>query len=94
MSVSTLPSGKVLVNGRAAVVEEITTCNGLLVLIDEVLVPRRDQVNLGKEGKRRNLEVECSVNDPTCCDISPPEYSCAQERVWGKCDEPWMILDG
>ena len=81
MSVSTLPSGKVLVNGRAAVVEEITTCNGLLVLIDEVLVPRRDQVNLGKEGKRRNLEVECSVNDPTCCDISPPEYSCAQERV-------------
>ena len=84
MSVSTLPCGKILVNGRAAVVEEITTCNGLLVLIDEVLVPRRDQVNLGKEGKDSPFDpyhpADEDVDDDEVGNPSPVELKCPQDR--------------
>ena len=85
--VSTLQSGQILVNGDARVEDTLDTCNGLLVVVDAILSP-----GSGSPAPAPPAQVECSSADPTCCDLPPPEFTCMEQKVWGKCDESWMIL--
>ena len=81
--------GRIKVNSRARVRETIRACNGLLVILDEILVPR--QVPSQSPAGR----VECDLDDPTCCDIPVPgDFTCAEQKVFGKCDEDFILEDG
>ena len=90
VTIETLPSGKVLVNEGANAYEAVETCNGLLVIINDVLSPSIGSSVSNPSDKEE--DIECSVDDPTCCDLPPPEFSCIQQKIWGKCDEAWMLM--
>ena len=90
VTIETLPSGKVLVNEGANVYEAVETCNGLLVIINDVLSPSIGSSVSNPSDKEE--DIECSVDDPTCCDLPPPEFTCALQKQYGKCDEPWMLV--
>ncbi|QDZ21575.1 FAS1 domain-containing protein [Chloropicon primus] len=87
LEVTSLQSGQVLV-GEARVESTLETCNGLLVVIDEILRPGRSVPGSSPP------ELECSSSDPSCCDAPPPEYSCMEQKIWGKCDEAWLVVGG
>ena len=90
VTIETLPSGKVLVNEGANAYEAVETCNGLLVIINDVLSPSIGSSVSNPSDKEE--DIECSVDDPTCCDLPPPEFTCALQKQYGKCDEPWMLV--
>ena len=37
-------------------------------------------------------EPLCSSSDPSCCDLPPPEFTCAEQSNFGKCNENWMLV--
>ena len=94
VSIESISSGKQILNGNVLVYEAKPVCNGILVLIDDILVPSQQSGGgSGSPGMTSpTQEIECSLEDPTCCDLPPPEFSCIEQKVWGKCDEPWMVL--
>mmetsp|Transcript_12820 Transcript_12820/g.24203 ORF Transcript_12820/g.24203 Transcript_12820/m.24203 type:complete len:396 (+) Transcript_12820:2148-3335(+) len=99
VTVEPMYTSKILLNQNAYVVETIQTCNGLLVTLDKILVPReRGSDYESSDRTRRDLGeeslVDCSLNDPTCCDIQPPQFTCVEQKIWGKCDETWLINEG
>jgi hypothetical protein len=96
VTVKSLYTDRVLVNDDAVVYKTIETCNGILVIIDDVLVPRQDgDYDDDDQPPRRRIDevIECSVHDPTCCDLPPPEFTCIEQKIWDKCEEPWMVRE-
>lgn len=74
------PESRVLPRGTKVKLE-IQACNGVILVVDHVLVPASHETR------------ECQPG--ACCDLEPPsEYSCAQQMEWGKCREPWMVEGG
>ena len=91
LSVQASPSGALQINGKANALKTIQTCNGAIVLVDSLLIPQSGSQTTGPENTVGD-SPECSPQDPMCCDLPPPEYSCSQQKIWGKCDEQWMVL--
>jgi hypothetical protein len=89
LQVETLRSGRQVLNQNAYVSSVIETCNGLLATIDSLLVPE-EQSSGGNDQIPK--PAECSLDDPSCCDLPPPEFTCRDQLLWNKCDEPWMLL--
>lgn len=83
--------GDLLINDRARVLEEIAACNGKVVIVDSLLIPEERSASDPPLGGGEDA-VACSPDDPTCCDLPPPSFSCAEQRAFGKCDEPWMVV--
>jgi len=98
--VELLSNGQVLVNGEARALQSVETCNGVLITVDTILSPEVSGGGAAPPPSSSSpppfseppAQLECSLEDPSCCDLPPPEFDCAQQRVWGKCDEPWMLL--
>ena len=128
--------------GETLVTDVASACNGLVVRINSLLVPRQlsggarggtDSAGADTGGGRestgatgdgaygrggapargvtigRDGELQCSLEDPACCDVPPPpgerdaeagagagadDFTCGQQRFWGKCDEPWLLEGG
>ena len=127
------------IDGSAKVVARVEACNGLLVVIDEILLPETEAPpapappqSAEEEGEEeapsaplpdaippplgssslpaspeaaqeiavqpalpeepRADEPLCSSSDPSCCDLPPPEFTCAEQSNFGKCNENWMLV--
>ncbi|QDZ21573.1 hypothetical protein A3770_06p40910 [Chloropicon primus] len=74
-------STRVTLNGEARLLRSIQACNGLLLVMDEILVPREEGVD-SEEG------VLCDPEDPSCCDVRTRagEFTCAEQLFYGFCD--------
>lgn len=92
LTASIAPGGLVTINGGEATALDATeACNGLLVTVNGLLSPPLTPAEPSDPSD--GPDAECSPSDPACCDLQPPGvYSCAEQRAYGKCDEPWMIV--
>lgn len=91
LTASIAPGGLVTINGGEATALDATeACNGLLVTVNGLLSP---PLTAEPSKPSDGPDAECSPSDPACCDLQPPGvYSCAEQRAFNKCDEPWMIV--
>lgn len=92
LTVETLSSGRQVLNQNVYVSSVTETCNGLLATIDTLLVPGQRIGDNMDSNLENNKPIVCSLDDPSCCDEPPPEFTCSDQKLWNKCDEPWMLL--
>ena len=81
-------SGNASVEGpcnSAGVLSSVEFCGTIIHVVDALLLPASacTEPTCDQEGA-----------DPECCDMTPGDYPCQQEKEWGKCSEDWMPRDG
>ena len=84
-------SGNATVTGpcnAASVLNTVESCGSTVHIVDALLLPAS-----------ACMEPECGSEEgegeeEVCCDTRPGDFSCRQEKEWGKCEEDWMERDG
>ena len=86
------------------VFQRTAACNGELVIVGDLIVPREGAVALARKllpdlepgGGQPALPQPsggCEMGD--CCDVAPPgQYDCFTQKKFDKCEESWMVSGG
>jgi len=86
------------------VFQRTAACNGELVIVSDLIVPREGAVALARKllpdlepgGGQPALPQPsggCEMGD--CCDVAPPgQYDCFTQKKFDKCEESWMVSGG
>ena len=82
------------VNGDTEILDDAEACNGRIVKITDILLPPPASP-ASKEKSRSSRDFpdqETSCDPRECCDVQPPDFSCEDQKAWGKCDENWIKI--